>query len=98
MGFSLPDIPVQNESYCDEQSARAVPCTAFSCSARFLACPLGGVSFHDIEALVVIAEPVRIAIGTFGGTLKDIPGLNQGRWPSTPLFNGLAYNRMRSAR
>src|SRR5271155_1217229 len=35
-------------------------------------------SFHDIEALIVIAEPVRTAIGTFGGTLKDIPAVELG--------------------
>jgi acetyl-CoA acetyltransferase len=27
---------------------------------------------------VVIAEPVRTAIGTFGGTLKDIPAVELG--------------------
>jgi acetyl-CoA C-acetyltransferase len=27
---------------------------------------------------VVIAEPVRTAIGTFGGTLKDIPAVQLG--------------------
>jgi acetyl-CoA C-acetyltransferase len=27
---------------------------------------------------VVIAEPVRTPIGTFGGTLKDIPGVELG--------------------
>ena len=27
---------------------------------------------------VVIAEPVRTAIGTFGGTLKDVPAVDLG--------------------
>jgi acetyl-CoA C-acetyltransferase len=27
---------------------------------------------------IVIAEPVRTAIGTFGGTLKDIPAVELG--------------------
>jgi acetyl-CoA C-acetyltransferase len=27
---------------------------------------------------VVIAEPVRTAIGTFGGTLKDVPAVELG--------------------
>ena len=43
----------------------------------------------------LIAEPVRAAIGTFGGTLKDIPA---ERLPSTPLFNGRVCGQMRSAR
>jgi hypothetical protein len=43
----------------------------------------------------LIVEPVRAALGTFGGTLKDIPA---ERLPSTPLFNGLVCGQMRSAR
>ena len=30
------------------------------------------------QRLVVFAEPVRTAIGTFGGSLKDVPAPNLG--------------------
>jgi hypothetical protein len=42
---------------------------------------------------VVIAEPVRTAVGTFVGSLKDIPAVELGQQPSPPPFNGLACNR-----
>jgi Thiolase, N-terminal domain len=35
-------------------------------------------SCHDIEACGVLANAVRTAIGTFGGTLMDIPAINPG--------------------
>ena len=30
------------------------------------------------QRLIVFAEPVRTAIGTFGGSLKDVPAPNLG--------------------
>jgi acetyl-CoA C-acetyltransferase len=30
------------------------------------------------QSMVVFAEPVRTAIGTFGGTLRDVPAVRLG--------------------
>jgi hypothetical protein len=38
---------------------------------------IGGLPMTSLHS-VVIAEPVRTAIGTFGGTLKDIPAVELG--------------------
>jgi hypothetical protein len=36
---------------------------------------------YVLHTSVVFAEPVRIAIGAFGGSLKDVPGTRCGRRP-----------------
>jgi acetyl-CoA C-acetyltransferase len=43
---------------------------------------------------VLIAEPVRTAIGTFGGTLKDIPAVELG---ATAIRAALQRSGLRSA-
>lgn len=47
---------------------------------------------------VVIAEPVRTAIGTFGGTLKDVPAVELGATAISGALQRSGLGRRRSAR
>src|SRR5258708_24122576 len=64
--------------YCEDRSAEAVSCIAFSCSPFFFLVLLAEAFSMTSKHSVLIAEPVRTAIGTFGGTLKDIPVVELG--------------------
>ena len=47
---------------------------------------------------VIFANPVRTAIGTFGGTLKNTPALIVALLQSAPRSNVPGCNRAKSAR
>jgi hypothetical protein len=47
-------------------------------SAGFSFSSFGGGYAMSLRYSVVIAEPVRTAVGTFGGSLKDIPAVELG--------------------
>src|SRR5258708_27546791 len=64
--------------YCEDRSAEAVSCIAFSCSPFFFLVLLAEAFSMTSKHSVLIAEPVRTAIGTFGGALKDIPAVELG--------------------
>jgi len=72
----LPHIPRRNNYYDEDCSAGILACTTarFSLAVRLLGGDLSMTSKHS----VVIVEAVRTAIGTFGGTLKDIPAVELG--------------------
>jgi acetyl-CoA C-acetyltransferase len=69
------NIPEMNKRYCEVGPCRGSrACLVFSRLFSFLN---GALAMTSLQS-VVIAEPVRTAIGTFGGTLKDIPAVDLG--------------------